>query len=369
MTISRHSEVRSIRTNLLRLLLFLLVLLAGCEGSDETSEVEIRPVRVVTVGQQSSGDTVSLTGTIQAETEVNLAFRIDGRMIERSASIGNRVEEGDVIARLDPKDEENTLRIAQSELTASMGQLAEAQNNYERQKSLLENGWTTRVRYDEARQVLKTAQSRADAAQAQLNIAKNRLSFTELIADAPGIVTEVGGEPGEVVRSGQMIVEVAREDGRDAVFDVPAQIKDTAPADPEIKVVLTMNPAVMAVGRVREVASRADPVTGTFEVKVGLTDPPKAMRLGSTVSGKMKIGAASGIELPPSALTTANQQPAVWIVDPTSKQVSLRNIEVVRHDVARVLVGNGLETGNIVVTAGVQALRPGQKVRLLGEAQ
>ena len=67
-------------------------------------------------------------------------------------------------------------------LLAATGQLLEAQNNYERQQTLLEGGWTTRVRYDEARQTLETAQSRADAAQARLNIASNRLSFTELFA-------------------------------------------------------------------------------------------------------------------------------------------------------------------------------------------
>jgi RND family efflux transporter MFP subunit len=164
-----------------------------------------------------------------------------------------------------------------------------------------------------------------------------------------------------------MIVQVARDDGRDAVFDVPAQVMDLAPADPEIEVALTMDAAVSAIGRVREVAPRADAVTGTFEVKVGLADPPAAMRLGSTVTGRMQVGGAGGIEVPASALTQADGQAAVWIVDPASETVAMRNIEVLRHDPARVLVAQGLETGDIVVTAGVQALRPGQKVRLLGE--
>ena len=223
------------------------------------------------------------------------------------------------------------------------------------------------MRYDEARQTLETAQSRADAAQAQLYIAENLVGYTELVADSAGVVTAVGAEPGEVVQAGRMIVQVAREDGRDAVFDVPARVKDLAPADPEIEVVLTTDPAVRAIGRVREVAPRADAVTGTFEVKVGLADPPAAMRLGSTVTGRMQVGGAGGIEVPASALTQADGQAAVWIVDPASETVSLRNIEVLRHDPARVLVAQGLETGDVVVTAGVQALRPGQKVRLLGE--
>jgi multidrug efflux pump subunit AcrA (membrane-fusion protein) len=93
------------------------------------------------------------------------------------------------------------------------------------------------------------------------------------------------------------------------------------------------------------------------------------MRLGSTVTGRMEIGVEPGIELPASALTRAEGQPAVWVVDSATDTVNLRNIELVRHDPARVVVAQGLEEGDIVVTAGVQALRPGQQVRLLGDPQ
>jgi RND family efflux transporter MFP subunit len=117
---------------------------------------------------------------------------------------------------------------------------------------------------------------------------------------------------------------------------------------------------------VREVSPRADPATGTFRVWVGLTDPPPAMRLGSTVIGRMEIDGGGAIEIPASALTRAQEQPAVWVVDPNARTVSLRIVEVVRFDPARVLVSGGLEEGDIVVTAGTQALRPGQEVRLLG---
>jgi RND family efflux transporter MFP subunit len=343
-----------------------VILLGACGASEEAAEPEIRPVRVITVEEGTGGDTVSLTGTVQAATTVNLAFRIDGRMTERLVNVGDAIAPGQVVARLDPSDEEDALRAARADLAAATGQLVEAQNNYQRQSTLLKDGWTTRVRYDEARQTLETAQSRADAAQAQLNIATNRLNYTELDADAAGTVTAVGAEPGEVVQAGRTIVQIARAGGRDGVFDVPAQIMDMATADPEIEVTLTMNPAVTAIGRVREVAPRADPVTGTFEVRVGLADPPAAMRLGSTVTGRMEVGLASGIEIPAAALTRADRQPAVWVVDPATETVALRNIEVLRYDPARVIVAQGLTAGDVVVTAGVQALRPGQKVRLLG---
>jgi RND family efflux transporter MFP subunit len=163
-----------------------------------------------------------------------------------------------------------------------------------------------------------------------------------------------------------MIVTLAREDGRDAVFDVPPAIKDQAPAEPLIEVALTLDPAVRATGRVREVAPAADPVTGTFQVRVGLEQPPAAMRLGSTVTGRMQVQGSQTIEIPAGALVRGDGEPAVWIVDPARQTVSLRTVEVARFDPARVRIAQGLAQGDIVVTAGVQALRPGQKVRLLG---
>ena len=120
-----------------------------------------------------------------------------------------------------------------------------------------------------------------------------------------------------------------------------------------------------AVGRVREVAPQADPVTRTFEVKVGLTDAPAAMRLGSTVLGRMQLDAAPVIEIPATALTEFGSRPAVWVVDPYSLTVSPRNVEVLRNNPATVAISDGLKPGEIVVTAGAHALHPGQKTRLL----
>ena len=167
-----------------------------------------------------------------------------------------------------------------------------------------------------------------------------------------GTVVATGAEAGEVVQAGQMIIRVARKDGRDAVFDVPAQVLRSAPSDPLITVSLTDDPTVTATGRVREVSPQADPVTRTFEVKVGLTDPPAAMRLGPTVVGRMQLDTAPVIEIPATALTEFDRRPAVWVVDPQDLTVSLRNVEVARNDPATVAISQGLDTGEIVVTAG-----------------
>ncbi len=357
---------RSVVAHVLLVAVVPSIFLAGCDRAEAPPVAEVRPVRVITAEQQPGGNTVSLTGTVQAQTEVNLGFRIDGRMTERLVNIGNHVEAGQVVARLDPQNEDNELRAARAAVAAAAGQAAEARSDYDRQSQLLAGGWVSRARYDQAQQQRKTAEAQLDNMHAQLNVAEDRRAYADLIADSDGVVTARGAEPGEVVRAGQMIVQIARKDGRDAVFDVPPQIKDEAPANPLIEVSLTMDPSVKAEGRVREVAPRADQATGTFQVRVGLSDPPPQMRLGATVTGRMSIDRDAGISLPAGALTELGDQPAVWVVDPKDMTVALRSIEIASFDQVRVVVANGVEAGDVVVTAGVQALRPGQKVRFLG---
>ncbi len=344
----------------------LLALLTACRPVEEPEAEPIRPVRVTTIETREGGESVTLTGRIEAQDEASLSFRVGGRMIERLVNVGDRVRAGQVVARLEPETARNTLRSARAELTAARARLVEAQNNFERHRSLLDRGFITRAMFDQAEQAFRSARAAVDAAQAQASTAEIQLGYTELFADSAGSVTARGAEPGEVVTAGQTIIQLAREGGRDAVFDVPARVIQSASADAEVVVALSSDSKVQTTGRVREVAPQADPVTRTFKVRVGLNNPPAAMRLGSTVTGSTQLGAGPGIEIPASALTAANQRPAVWILDPANNTVSLRNIEVLRYDLARVAVAEGLQPGDVVVTAGVQTLRPGQQVRLLG---
>jgi RND family efflux transporter MFP subunit len=344
-----------------------IALLSACQRADEPPAPEIRPVRVVRIEQRAVGENVALTGTVQAQTEVNLSFRIDGRLIERGVNVGDRLRPGQLVARLDPQNEDSALQAARAQLTAARAQLVEARSNFERMRGLVAENAVSRANFERAESLRKTAESQVEAAQSQVALAENRLGYTRLVSDVSGVVTAHGAEPGEVVGAGRMIVQVATSGGRDAVLDVPAQMKDSMLADPEITVALTMEPKVTATARVREVSPRADPVTGTFRVRVRLVDPPPAMRLGSTVTARIKAASGSAVSyvIPVSALVRSDRQSAVWIVDPRDSTVALRTIEVKEFDPLRVLVAAGLNPGDVVVTAGVQALRPGQKVRLL----
>lgn len=359
-----HFECGAMRWGVLALTLAL----AACGSEEEDKASEARPVRVVVVEESPGGAYVSLAGTVEAVEQADIAFRIGGRMVERLVGVGDAIAAGQEVARLDSTDEENGLRAAEANLAAANGQLSEARINYDRQRQLYQRQIAARAAFERAEQVFTTATAAADAAQAQLGIARRRLDDTVLYADAPGVVTATGAEAGEVVQAGRMIVQVARDNGLDAVINVPATILETSPPDPEVTVSLSINPSVTAEGRVREIAPRADPATGTFRVRIGLIDPPAEMRLGSTVVGRAHFGAEGGIELPATALTRAEGEPAVWVVDPATSTVSLRVIGIDRFAPSSVHVTDGLEIGEIVVTAGVQALRPGQEVRLPGGA-
>lgn len=340
--------------------------IAACDQAAEPQAEPVRPVRVVTASERAGGEVVSLTGTIRAEEEAQLAFRVGGRVVELVVRTGDRVEAGQFAGRLEDETQRNALQSARADLAAAIGELDRTTIDFERQQTLIERGFTTRVRYDQARQAMQVARSWVDSAEAQLATAEERLAFTRLYADAPGVVTMRGAEPGEVVAAGQMVVTLAREGGRDAVFDVPERVMQAAPAYPVITVALASDPSVTARGGVREVSPQADPTTRTFEISVGLIDPPPALRLGSTVTGEMPLEEAGGIALPASALTERDGAPAVFVVDVDSGTVDLRPVELARFDLDDVVVESGLAEGDVVVTAGVPALRPGQQVRLLG---
>src|SRR5258708_17027604 len=204
------------------LLIPVLLPLVAC-GKEQPKKVEVRPVRVTSIRHTPSGETISLTGQIQAKDLVNLAFRIGGRLLERNVTVGDLVTPGQIVARIEPQDYQNALRSSEADLASAQAVLANAQNTENRQSQLLSRGFAARAQYDQAEQQLKTAQSQVESAQAKLQNAKDNLTYTELKSDVAGSVTAKGAEPGAVVAAGRMVVQVASHDGRDAAFNVPSQ--------------------------------------------------------------------------------------------------------------------------------------------------
>jgi RND family efflux transporter MFP subunit len=343
--------------------------LGACTKEAEPPPV-VRPVRSIVVEKREVGDPFVVTGHLRARNEVNLAFRIAGRIIQRKVGVGDTVRAGQTVALLDPEVEQNARNSAQADLAAAQAAVDQAEAFEKREKQLLTNRVISANDYDLALRDLKTARARMEAAAARLKSAEEQLSYTELKSDAAGVITQKGAEVGEVVAAGQMVLKVAQESGRDAVFNMPAQaIRDGLSLGEPVEVWLADNPDIKVAGKLREISPQADPVTRNYQVKVELADPPSGMLLGATIVGRVKLNADSLIEIPSSSLTMVEDKPAVWVIDAKDQRVQRRKIAIARHAPDSVIVTDGLNSGDRVVTAGVQQLHEGQIVKLLGGEQ
>jgi len=340
--------------------------LAACTKKTEPPPV-VRPVRTIVVEKHDVGDPIVVTGNLRARDEVNLAFRISGRLIQRKLDVGDMVQAGQTVALLDSEVERNARNATQADLNAAQAALEQSEAFERRQKELLEQRVISPNEHDLSLRQLRTAKAQVDAAQARLKSAEEQLGYTELKSEAAGVITQKGAEPGEVVPAGLAVLKVAKQSGRDAVFSMPAQvIRDGLLLGQDAEVWLADNQDIKVAGKVREISPQADPVTRNYQVKVELVDPPSGMFLGATVVGRLKLQAKSLIEIPSSALTMIEEKPAVWVVDSKDQRVHRREMAVARYAPDSVVVTDGLKSGERVVTAGVQELHEGQTVKLLG---
>ncbi|MFB9978887.1 efflux RND transporter periplasmic adaptor subunit [Mesorhizobium kowhaii] len=345
------------------------LLLAGCQKQEAAEQRLPVMVRTETVAIADFSPRTSLTGVIAARTLNNLSFRVGGRVAERLVDVGQHVDQGAVLARIDPQEQESDLRSAQADLDAAQAQLTQSAAAFERQKTLLAQGFTTRRDYDAADQALKVAQGSVDAAQSALTNAQQNLSFTELKAGAAGVITARQVETGQVVQAAQTVFTVAEDGDRDAVFNVQETLVAKTAPSPTVTITLLSDPQVKAVGKVREVSPAVDPASGSIRVKVAIPDTPAGMPLGAAVIGSVSARPAKAILLPWQALTSTAGKPAVWIVDPSTKAVATAPIEVLAFESGTVVIASGLNEGQSVVTAGGQLLSPGQTVEISGAGQ
>jgi RND family efflux transporter MFP subunit len=337
--------------------------LCACQKQEKAAAAPPRPVRTVSVAFQQAGNTLSLTGEIQPRYQADIGFRVNGKILARPVDVGSEVKTGDLLARLDPQQYRQDLEVAKAEVAAAQAELARARAQEARQRELLKNGHTTQVKYDLALKSFKTAEAQLNAARAKQVQASENLSYTELKADSDGVVTAVGADAGQVVSAGQMVVRLAQPGEREAVFNVAEGALKNPSKNPTVMVHLVSDPAIKTAGTVRYVSPQADPATRTYTVRVSLPEAPPQMRLGANVVGTVTIDQARIVALPGSALFEKDGKAAVWLVG-KDHTVQLKPITVDRYQGDSVIVGEGLAPGELVVTAGVQKLIPGQKVTL-----
>ena len=335
----------------------------GCaHGETAALDPTVARVRVVEARRTPMALDVVLTRDIQAQAQVNVSFRTNGKVAERRVEVGDHVEADQVLASLEPLTQRANLDNAKAAVASAEALLTQARMAFERQKQLLAGGFTTRSTYDNAEQEIRTTQAAVDSTRAALGTAQEQFSYTELRAGVAGIVTSRSFEVGQVVQSGQTVLVVAHDGPRDAVFNVYESLTAQPPADDGIAVALQADPAVATSGTVREISPTVDPSTGTVRVKIGLKSTPASMGLGAVVVGRGRFAPHDAVELPWSALYRYDGHPAVWIYDPAGQTVSVRAVEIDRFGPDIIALKTGVEPGERVVIAGIQFLRPGQIV-------
>lgn len=342
--------------------LSLLAMLSAC-GEKKPVEKDRPRVFVQQVKLADYAASVTLTGDVQARVQTELSFRVGGKIIQRSVDVGDRVSAKQVLARLDPKDLQTSLDSAQAQVVAEQAKVKQNAASFVRQQKLLPKGYTSQSEYDSAQAALRSSQSSLAAAQAQLANAREQLSYTALIADAPGVITARQAEVGQVVQATVPIFSLAQDGDRDAVFNVYESLLAGPPSDRSVVVSLLDNPAIKTNGTVREITPAVSEQTGTVQVKVTLHGLPPGMQLGSVVTATANTQGKAAVELPWSALTKDISQPAVWLVDGEGKAY-LHPVTVGRYLTGRVIISGGLDGGEKVVIAGGQLLHPGVIVEM-----
>lgn len=336
--------------------------LAGCSQEQPAPKEVIRPV-LSQVVQPQAHTALGFVGTIQPQFSADLAFRLLGRLVARDVSVGDQVTKGTTLAAIDPLSLELASQAARADLSTAEAQFANAAASEERQRALLAEANTSQAVYDSAKQALDSASANVERARAALAKTDEQLGYARLFSDFDGIVTETGAEVGQTVSPGQMVVTVARSDAREAVVDIPDQLVGRLNTGDEFEVALQTLSSLRTTAHIREIAPQADAATRTRRVRLALADPPTAFRLGSTVTATRVSRADETIDLPLSALLEKDGKHFVWVVDPTASTVSLHDVEVRTRDGVSFTL-NGIEPGTRVVTAGVNSLAEGQKVRI-----
>jgi len=348
---------------------FSLALLAaafgGCKA--EKAAPEVRSTRTVIVEPEHIDADRQAVGEVKPRYESDLSFRVPGKVLVRSVDVGAIVRQGDTLATLDTQDFQNRLRSVEADVASAEAELVETQGNEARKAKLLKDGFTPQATYDTVLRNLRSAEAKLTSAKANLNLTHDQLRYTALKADFDGVITAVGAEPGQNVNAGQMVVRLARPADKDAVFNV-AETAFTGHhpigEDGEVIVWPLSNPELKIEGTAREISPIADSTTRTYTVKVTLKDPAPQLRFGMSIGGRWKTSSGPVVALPLSALFEQNGTPAVWVVDERSGSVALRPVSVARYETDVVVIADGLAKGDVVVTAGANTLRKGQKVRV-----
>jgi RND family efflux transporter MFP subunit len=342
--------------------------LSACQPDTPTGEV-LRAVRTAEIRYDKAQETHRYVGTVQSRHEVNEAFRVGGKVVQRKVDVGQKVREGDVLAVLDDTDYRHAEEAVRQQLVAATAQAKQAASDRKRLDALRTDGSVSVSDDEKARTAHETALASAEAAARQLELARNRLKYTGLRASRSGVVTAVRFEVGQVVAEGQAVVAIANEGEPEIVADVPEDHLEVFKTS-RYQAWLASAPEQTFEVALRELSPQAAAQTRTFRARLKPVTPrPLPLGATATLVVERQVGEAPAALIPASAITQNNSQPAVWVVrraggEPVAT-VDLINVSVHGYRNDEVLV-SGPPAGELVVTAGVQKMAPGLRIALPG---
>lgn len=340
--------------------------LAGCTHQDQNQRY-LRPVNVVRVMRQEAQNDRPFPGEVQARFETALAFRVAGKLIERSVDIGDRVNKGQRLARLDPSDYRLALQNIKAQLIAAKVDRDYIKDDLNRYQELFDQNVISQPELDRHQTLYITAQQKVVALEAQLGQTSNQLAYTDLLADRDGVVTALKAEAGQVVASGQPVIRLAQSNEKEIHIDIPEHRVSGINLSQEVTVTLWADGDKRIKGHIRELAAAADPISRTYRAKVTLLERQDNTRLGMTATVWIPSSASANLTVPLSAVFTPQDQPGqtcVWLVDELASTVKSAPIRIGAALPGEQIVITGLTAGQLVVSAGVNRLIEGQTVRL-----
>ena len=341
----------------------LATTLAACSKPAPKVE-DVRPVRAIVLASSNVDVNAEFSGEVVARVTSQLGFRVGGKIVERKVDVGAVVKRGQVLMQLDPQD----LQLSQAQAKASLNSAETnrdlARAELKRYQDLREKNFVSQAVLDGKDATYKAAQSQVEAAQAVYRGQSNQSGYASLLADGDGVITRLDGEVGQVVSPGTPVAVLARNGDREVVIGIPEDKVETMRGVKNVVVRLWADPKQALPGKIREVSPVADPATRTYVAKVTIPNAPEA-RLGMTAVVQFASTTPTPqIRVPLTALFNEKSQSSVWVVE--NGAVKLVNVTVGGVAGNDLLLSSGVKEGQTVVTAGVNLLKPGQKVTILG---
>jgi RND family efflux transporter MFP subunit len=340
--------------------------LTGCSKEKVVQHEDIRPVRTITASRTAGTVSATYSGEIRARYESKLGFKIAGKVNARLVEVGSHVKPGQPLLRLDPQDAVLSETSAEAQTEAARVKLAQSRVDLERGEKLLADHIISKSAFDQYKLTYDTAASQLRSAQAQQQLTLNQRSYNVLTADRAGVVTAIDAEVGQVVSAGQPVITVAADGEREVLVSVPESRVEELRSARSMTVTTWANPQRPYAAALRELAPDTDKATRTYAARITIRDPDAAIRLGMTASVQIpNIEGGSALRVPLSAIYDQTGQPLVWVVDAKNSTVNTRPVKLAAAHKNSVLVAEGVNEGDVIVTAGVHMLHAGQKVKVV----